>query len=535
MPQIQPIVLVSPGFLGLNRERQNNLLDQKWATEALNCVLTRPGRIAARNGYAVQTSTAITGAPAIESLHEYVQDDGTVELIIAWDGGIANDIDDPEGNDISGSVTDTSGRWFFQNFNDKCIGFQSGQKPIVYNGTGNFATVSESSGTAPDGGIGTCAFGRVWCVDGDRKTIQYSGLLDETDWGGSGAGSIDMSNIWTAGTDQVTAISALGGSLIVFGRKHIVVFTTGQGSDIGLVPNDLYVTDTIEGTGCLSQFTVQRIGEGDLWYLSPNGVQSFKRALVQKSNPIETVTGTIKSYLLELIDTQRAEDADFNASRSAFSPNHAFYLLSLPETGRIICVDTRRPIPDDEGRLTYASTEWQVTGSPSSFATRRNGDLLFGLSGEVAKYSGFDDDGEAIEIEFYTGWLDLGEGNQYLKYLKELSVIVEVTGGVNISWRWEWDFTGRALTRQVNIQDPGRAEYGVSEYGTNGSLDPDDPAFTAGTDVSEYSGGLSIQRKTFPGRGQGQFIRVGYTAPVDGGGLVLQQIQLIPKFGRLAA
>ena len=216
MQQLGHIDLVSPGTAGLNLQQRGSILPPIWATLAQNCIIDDSGRLAARNGYSVTTTTPISGTPNVKTLFEYIQGDGTVEPIVAWDGGIANDLTDPSGNDISGAVTDTNGHWWFQNFNEKVIGFQDGQKPIVRPSASNFATVVESSGTAPtiEDNVGLCAYGRAWGLDSDGQTIKYSGLLHETDWGRAGAGSIDMSNVWTGGMDKVTAIAAFNGSLV---------------------------------------------------------------------------------------------------------------------------------------------------------------------------------------------------------------------------------------------------------------------------------------------------------------------------------
>ncbi len=157
--QLQPIDLVAPGFLGLNFAQQSSILSPQYATKAQNCLIDSSGRLAAREGYTDQTITNIGSNLDVENIFEYRKGDGTRSLIISYDGGIANSLSNPGVSDISGSVTDADGRWWMQNFNDKVIGFQDGQKPIVYTGAGNFATVTESSGTAPTSheGIGLCA------------------------------------------------------------------------------------------------------------------------------------------------------------------------------------------------------------------------------------------------------------------------------------------------------------------------------------------------------------------------------------------
>ena len=194
---VQPLDFVAPGFKGLNTVQQGMLLDQSYASVASNCVIDISGRLSARNGATPVTITPVSGKPSILTAFEYNGGASTgFQTILAWNGGIGNVVTAPT-NNLGGSVTVTNGRWFMQNFNNKVVGFQAGQKPIVYNGTGTFATVVESAGTAPTGGIGCAAFGRVWAVQTDMQTIQYSGLLDETDWSTTdgNAGIIDMHTI----------------------------------------------------------------------------------------------------------------------------------------------------------------------------------------------------------------------------------------------------------------------------------------------------------------------------------------------------
>ena len=297
--QLANIDIVAPGRLGLNRESRGRLLPPTFATEATNFVLNRQGLLAARAGQTDQTGTAIGSSPNIESLFEYVKSDASTEIIVGWDGGLSNSIDDPAGNDISGTLTDTNGTWWFQNFNDKCLAFQSGQKLAIYTGS-TFATVSESSGTASTSGIAGCVFGRVWQVDGsDGGNLLYSGLLDEADWGGAGAGSIDFNNIWTDGQDRITAIVGFNGALVVFGLRHIVFIIDGSNSELGLDPTNAYVTDVISGTGCVDQHTIQPIGETDIVFLSQNGLQSLGRLIQERSNPSKTISKYIRTELLE--------------------------------------------------------------------------------------------------------------------------------------------------------------------------------------------------------------------------------------------
>ena len=509
--QLLPIDSVTPGRRGLNLQQKGSILSAEWATNAQNCILDEARRLAARKGYSVTTTTDITGTPDVEAIHEYLQGDGTVETILSWNGGIGNSLADPEGNDISGSVTDTDGRWWFQNFNNKVIGFQHGQKPIVYSGS-TFATVVESSGTAPTShnGVGLCAYGRVWGLDSDGQTIRYSALLDEADWGGAGAGSIDMSNVWTHGMDEVTAIAAFNGSFLVFGKNHIVLWDDGTGSQLGISPTALVVRDIIAGTGCKSQWTMQDIGETDMLFLSRNGLQSLGRVIQEKSNPVSNVSKYVRDALMTDVDLE--EDLDL---RSVYSPEEGFYLLTIPAEGITYYFDIRNPFRDEEGDLVFPATTWNL--SPKTWCCRQDGSLLMGAAGQVWTYGASGDDGDLIRYEYASPWLDFGEelGNR-LKMLKRIGSILFVRNNAGIEYKWATDFQENDQTISAIVVDPSSSEWNVAEWG-----------------LGEWSGGLFLQIIKVPARATGQYYRIKIETSVTDQ-FALQQLELFTKIGRIA-
>ena len=509
--QLLPIDAVTPGGRGLNLQQKGTILDPGWATNALNCVLDDAKRLASRQGYSVTTSTDITSTPDVEAIHEFLQGDGTVEIIVSWNGGIGNSLTDPEGNDISGSVTDADGRWWFQNFNNKVIGFQDGQKPIVYSGS-TFATITESSGTAPTShnGIGLCSYGRVWGLDSDGQTIKYSALLDEADWGGAGAGSIDMSNVWTGGMDEVTAIAAFNGSFVVFGHNHIVIWEDNIGSQLGISPTQLAVVDVIEGTGCESHWTLQHIGETDLVYLSRNGLQSLGRVVFEKSNPVSNVSKYVRDDFL----SQIALENPLNL-RTTYSPEEGFYLISIPAEQITYLFDVRNRFKDEEGDVIFPSTFWDLY--PTAIETRQDGTILFGAPGQVWTYGADSDAGNLIRFEYASPWLDLGEelGNR-LKMLKRIGSILFVRNNAGIEYKWATDFRENDQSISREIVDPSASEWDIAEWS-----------------LGEWSGGLFLQIIKVPARAVGQYYRVKIETAVTGQ-FALQQLELFTKIGRIA-
>lgn len=457
------------------------------------------------------TATASVSLP-IEMSFEYVQGNNVFTQLVSWAGGISASLLSPVANNIAGSVNVTNGQWWFSNFNNKVIGFQAGQKPIVWPGTGNFATVSESSGTAPTGGVGASAFGRVWCLASDGQTIRYSGLLDETDWGSASSGTIDMRTIWSAGTDTVTAIVSFNASLVIFGNNHIVFFTDGRGSMLGLDPTQAYVFDLIESTGCFSQWTVQQIGEGDIIFLGPNGCQSIANLQNSRSFPMTNLTKYIRDNLLSQVATETVATI-----RSSYNNFLGQYLLSLPNNQTVWCLDVRRVYKDELGDSCAICTSWGMNAT-ATHSTQANVTYIARTPGTVGIYSGNTDEGATYQFVYLSGWLNLGEQvAQKLKMLKRFESIIFSGGNQVLTFTWNTDFGNSANSAVLSIAATGSvSQYGLGQFG-----------------IAQYGGGSSLNIIKYDARARGQYYQVGVSATIASL-FSIQQIQLAVKIGRTA-
>lgn len=469
-------------------------------------------------------TTALTGTPlvtavvlfSIQSIFEYNQGAGVFQQIIAWPGGISNASATPA-NTLGGSVNVANGRWFFQNFNNKCIGFQVGQKPIVYTGTGTFATVVESAGTAPTGGIGCAAFGRLWAVGSDLQTIQYSGLLDETDWSTTdgNAGIIDMHTIWSDGTDQVTAIFAFNASLVVCGTKHVIFFTDGRGSMLGMDPTQAYVFDMLVGTGCLSQWTVDHVGEADVLFLSPNGLQSLLRLTQNRNNPVETLSKYNRDTLLNQLQSENLTNVS-----GCFNNLTGFYILGLPNTGVTWCFDQRRNYQDDVGALCSITTTWSMALTAcASLTTTQALYLARANQGTVCIYSGYLDEQATYQWNYTGPWMNLGQQvAQHLKMLKRLTILLYTAGNATVSANWTVDFNAsNSGTSSQTISSYGTlSQYGIGQYG-----------------LAQYGGGANLYIWKYAAHIKGQYFQLALSTTVSGA-FALQQVQFAAKIGRIA-
>jgi len=508
-----PIPLVSPGFQGLNKQADAAVLDPSWATEALNAVFDSNGRLAARKGFSPLTAPAITGTPRIEQIFEYRTSDGDTEIIVAGDDNkVYKTTDTPD--DITGTATITAGgNWQFVNFNDKLIGFQHGEQPIIYTGT-SFADITATGGTAPKGNCGMSFAGRLWGISEDGQVLQASALLDETEWNTSnGAAEFDFTSVWPNGVDICTAIKVYNGRIIVFGTNTILFLTDGQGSALGVDPDQLYVEDWIGSIGCIARDSVQEVEGQDLLFLSAAGIQSLSKLIQERANPIENITKNVRDYFLEAVI---AEDMDY--VRSVYSPENGFYLISFPTSNKTFCFDTDGKLQDGSLRV----TDWHFPAT--AMCRTEDGDLLLGHTGSpgiVGVYNGYLDASDTYTFTYHSPWLDLGEDfAAYLKIIKNISAIVFTGANTSLLFKWAIDFedTFRTSVAAIEAGSGTLSEWGEMEWGEG-----------------EWSGGaIALNKINTQAYGTGQYYRIGLQLEVPNAAFSAQQINLFTKLGRLA-
>jgi len=512
---LAPISLVTPGSFGLNKQQQNTVLPPPWATDATNAVFDNFGRLTARNGFVSGTTSPMSGTPVIDVLYEYIKADGTRSILSAGGNKIWSGVGAP--SDITGTSTITQGdNWQFINFHDNVLAVQQGEQPLLSTG-GDFADMVETTGTAPTGNCGLGSFGRVWIVDSDKQTIKYSDLLDETTWSGGSSGAIDMTSVWPNGIDEIVALAAYNGLLVVFGRNTIVFFGDGAGSALGIDPANIFVQDTLSGVGCIARDSVQQIDNGDILFLSVNGIQSLQRLIQERSNPINNVSKNIRDYMMDYVNATPTSEI-----RTVYAPRQGFYLLILPTMSRTFCFDTRVKLQDGS----YRVTEWT---NKIKAGVRSNDNTIYlslsNLGGHIGTYSSYNDrdssnDPITYDFRYSSGWLDLGEDfASYIKMLKEINGIVFYASlGNVIQITWSFDF--QSIYRAVSVPFTaaiGSGEWGEGEWG-----------------LMEWGGGGSLNKFRVPASGAGQYIRIGVNVPIDQNTFSLQQLNLFSKIGRLA-
>ena len=302
--ELKSINLIAPAFKGVNTEDSPIAQDPSFADIADNAVIDKRGRIAARKGFEVITTSATPlGSNPITVIHEFEDGAGVTEVLSAGNNKIFKGT--TALTDITpGSYTITANNWKVVNFNNKAYFFQKNQEPIVYDGTSavKLSAVSGAAGiTGKYGNEVLSAFGRLWVagVTNDTSTIYWSDLLIGHDFSGGTSGSINLDKVWPDGYDEVVALSAHNNLLIIFGRHSIVVY---QGAE---APATMSLADTINGVGCVDRDTVQYTGT-DVIFLSHTGLRSFGRVIQEKSMPITSLSKTVtKDIIAEITEIEK--------------------------------------------------------------------------------------------------------------------------------------------------------------------------------------------------------------------------------------
>lgn len=504
---LAPISLVADGVKGLNLQKQNELLDPSWATEATNLVFNAQGSLSSRNGWTVLTTTPISGSPAIGQIFEYTPITGSNIVITAAGNKLYKGTTTL--TDITGTLTITANNWKFVNFNGLCYGLQAGHPLIQYNGTGNFSAVTAATGTVPDGNELLSAFGRLWSTDSTGQLLIYSQLLDATNWTVTGAGNFNLTSVWGNGNDRIIGLASFNSLLIVFGTKNVIVWGDGSGSDLGLNPINAFVQDIVPGIGLVARDSVQNCNGDDLVFLASSGVQSLKRLIIERSNAIKNLSLNVRDTL----NTAVAADTAANI-RSTYNAFNGIYVLLLPATAQMYVFDTKVVLDDGSWRVTI----WD-SFVPSALLTLHDSTTVYGgLLGRLFQYGGLTDNGNAYTCTYNSPWLSLGEEVQTrIKMLKRISAIIAVVGTGVLTTSWAYDFSSSFNTYQNAISSGSTSGlWGTSFWG-----------------LSTWGPASQTISVAAPASGAGQFIKIGLSFPISNSTMTFLQTQLYAKVGRV--
>jgi hypothetical protein len=504
--QLQSINLVAPAFKGVNTEDSPLAQDPSFADVADNAVIDKRGRIASRKGHTVITTNKTElGSAKIRAIKEFQDDAGNTKVFSVGNNKILSGTT-TLADETPGSYTITADNWKMVNFNDKIYFFQRSFQPLVYdNAGGSVVTLSSVSGaagvtSAMYGNEVLAAYGRLWTADfgANKSTIYWSDLLIGHDWSGGTSGSIDISKVWPDGHDEIVALAAHNGLLIIFGKHSIVAYSGAE------APATMALADTVAGVGCVDRDTVQYTGT-DVLFLSHTGLKSFGRTIQEKSMPLGSLSNNVTKDIIGLLQNE----TEFY--RTLYSPEEGFYLITFTAQNSTFCFDVRGTLENGS----YRVTRWPGTGF-TSYARKEDGTVLIGNGNGISTYSGYDDNGEPYRFKYYSPGLTFGDPSR-LKILKKLRPTIVGANSSVVFLKWSYDFGTFFQTAEFTVGSQVAGYFNESEYNT----------------TVEFTGGDLTSRRGINATGGGGIITIGLEADIDGSGLSLQEINVLALMGKV--
>ncbi len=501
--QLQSINLVAPGFKGINTEDSPLSIDANYAAVADNCVIDRYGRIAARKGHNI-ISTTITelGGEPIEKIAVYRDETGVEKVFSVGNNKILSGTT-TLADETPAAYTITDNNWDIVNFNNNLYFFVRDHEPLVYNDTlgavTKMSSISGATGTPPQANVVLAAWGRLWAADlsSDKSTVYWSDILLGAQWTGGSSGSIDISSVWPAGYDEIVNIEAHNNLLIIFGKHSIVVY---EGADS---PSTMTLLDTVSGIGLYDRDGVVDIGT-DILFLSYDGLRSFGRTIQEKSMPISDLSKNVKQDLLQLLSNES------EPVRMEYSPENSFVVLVFRSQEIAYCFDVRGTLENGS----YRVTRWP--GTPIEALHRDDdGTLYIGTVSGISTYSTYTDGTGSYLMRYYSPNLTFGDASR-LKILKKMRPTVIGGSGSVTRFFWGYDFSGTYKSFTSELAAGGISEYGIAEY-----------------NIAEYSSGIVNKTLNINTTGDGASVVVGMEAEIDGASLSLQEYNIWVMIGKL--
>lgn len=499
----------APGFMGLNTQDSSVSLENGFATVANNCVIDKFGRIGARKGWTpAHASLEALGTANVKTIAELIDTEGTSHIIAAGNNKLfklsGSTLTELTYGGLGSAPTITDSNWQMAPLNGCLYMYQLGHEPLVYDPAFNptkYKRISEKSGYTGTVAYNNCvisAYGRTWSANSTtvKSTVQFSDLLAGQVLSTGTAGTLDVSQIWPDGADEIVALAAHNNSLFIFGRRQILIYSGATD------PNSLKLNDAITGIGCLARDSVVVTG-GDVLFLSDSGVRSITRTIQEKSAPLRDISANVRD---DLVAEAVLEDPD--EIRAVYSDKEAFYLLSFPARQLVYCFDMRVTLQNGANRV----TTWD--GSiPTAYCYSRDKTLYMGKTGYVAKYDTYKDNTDSYRLRYFTNFFDFGQAT-VTKIMKKVGVTVVGGGGYPVVLKFGFDYSDILDSRQFALSNATVAEYNISEYA-----------------LAEY-GGTVFDNKIINIGGTGKVIQLGFETNVNGKPISIQKLDVYVKTGK---
>ena len=371
-----------------------------------------------------------------------------------------------------------------------------------------------------DPSCGMGSYGKLWCggITEAKDVLFYSVLLDGDDWNGTGSGKIDLKTVW--GTDEIIALAAFYGQLIIFGKNNIAIY---DGPESG---GTLALNEVIKGVGLVSRDTVQAIGD-DLVFLSETGLRSLARTTEKDKLPMQDLSLNIKDTLIRNISTSD------KVIKSVYLENEGIYILTFTDKNITYVFDFKHATPQQTPRITTWTFDNDREPASMIQTVLYDGLLVGQKDGGIAGYEGFFDTdmsyansavvftNAAITADVSSVWIPMGE-SMAASILKKIILVLEGGSGATLGLRWYKDFSiNSSSTTQINLAPVTSGTTAL--YGASTSL-WGDVKYTPIFGLQEYQSALT---------GTAKHLKLNISIVSNGFNTSIQDLSLISLQGKI--
>jgi hypothetical protein len=537
---LESVSLLAPGFLGLNTQDSQVGLSSGYATQADNIVIDKGGRMTSRKGHKLLNEPiASLGDNYIESIwrHDLIDGrtfylaNGNNKMYKGEEAGVRSFNSKANTRNFLSALVDITpanvaidgNRWQMQTLPEGAgsnatiwtIATQKDNPALAFSVNGlttEWVEIADKplgvTNFDPDACLS--AYGRIWTagISENPFTIFYSDLLDPTNFNSNNAGILDISSV-VGNNDTIVGLAQHNNFLVIFCQDNIVIYKGAEN------PDTMSLEDVITGVGCLSRDSIKATGT-DLIFMSKSGVRSFTRTVQEKSMPMRELTLNIRDEMAGWLDYE----TNPQNIRAGYCEDEAFYVITLPLNRKIVYLDLRMPLENGSAR----TTTWSLSNGElfsCYFDDRDKYDLMMGVKGGVAQYTGLQDRDTTFDLVYRSASSDLGgQGQIVYKLAKRATLTLEGAKQQDFVLKYGYDYT-RNPRKVVVDRDLGTGIY--PKYS--------DPTSLYG--VSKYSSvGIGIHRVKIPLGGSGESFFFGLDATIRDELISVQKIDIFLKTGK---
>lgn len=291
------------------------------------------------------------------------------------------------------------------------------------------------------------------------STVYYSAYNDDSDFAGSGSGSITI-------PDRIVGIKSFRDFLYVFCERSI--HKISNLNDITNIARE----QVTEDLGCVSGYTVQEIG-GDLVFLSTDGIRNIAGTERIDDVSLSALSNLIKPLVEDILNSQES----FDFSSVVIEQKDQYRLFYSNVNGSYAqqkgIIGTLRP-NDETGQLGF---EWTETKGIEVSAIHAN--LLAGnnsyFHGDFDGYvychdTGTTFNGTDISYRYVTPDFSMGDSG-LRKTLHYLLLSSQAEGANTVTLNTKFDFSSSQIiqppAQTLTLASTAGAVYGTAVYGTS--------------------------------------------------------------------